>query len=103
MTAKESIEWVIDRMTYGRYTPSISNPLVIDECYEAGMMAIEALEKQTPKKPLYVGEFTRTLFRKEPCYTCPTCGNCLLKKQMNERQVTNYCWDCGQKIDWSEV
>ena len=42
------------------------------------------------------------LIRKIKYYTCPTCGNCLLTEMMNERQNTGYCWDCGQRLDWSE-
>lgn len=42
------------------------------------------------------------LIRKIKYYTCPTCGNCLLTEMMNERQNTSYCWDCGQRLDWSE-
>ena len=49
-------------------------------------MAIEALEKQLPKKP------RENKIR----------GNCLLAEMMNERQNTSCCWDCGQRLDWSE-
>ena len=42
------------------------------------------------------------LIKKTKYYTCQTCGNCLLTEMMNERQNTNYCWDCGQRLDWSE-
>ena len=35
-------------------------------------------------------------------YVCPTCGNACLEKYMNERQNTMFCWNCGQKLDWSE-
>lgn len=40
--------------------------------------AIEALEKQLPKKP------RENKIR----------GNCLLAEMMNERQNTSCCWDC---------
>jgi hypothetical protein len=63
--------------------------------------AIEALEKQLPKKTRENG-MQDGLIRKIKYYTCPTCGNCLLTEMMNERQNTSYCWDCGQKLDWSE-
>ncbi|MEE0468227.1 MAG: hypothetical protein UDA86_03475 [Blautia sp.] len=63
--------------------------------------AIEALEKQLPKKPRENGMYDG-LIKKIKYYTCPTCGNCLLTEMMNERQNTSYCWDCGQKLDWSE-
>lgn len=57
-------------------------------------VAIEALEKQIPKKPIdqskvrdnegYVGLIGK----------CPCCGEIL-------EEDTVYC-DCGQKLDWSE-
>ena len=45
-------------------------------------MAIEALEKQIPKKPIYQGESDM----------CPNCGACYI--------FGNCCIECGQKIDW---
>lgn len=63
--------------------------------------AIEALEKQLPKKPRE-NKIRGGWLGKQKHYTCPTCGNCLLEEMMNERQNTSYCWDCGQRLDWSE-
>ena len=64
-------------------------------------IAIEALEKQLPKRPRENG-MSDGLIKRTKYYTCQTCGNCLLTEMMNERQNTNYCWDCGQGLDWSE-
>ena len=63
--------------------------------------AIEALEKQLPKKPRE-NKIRGGWLMKQKHYTCPTCGNCLLAEMMNERQNTSCCWDCGQRLDWSE-
>lgn len=68
---------------------------------DAFLVAIEALEKQLPKRPRENG-MSDGLVKKTKYYTCQTCGNCLLTEMMNERQNTNYCWDCGQRLDWSE-
>lgn len=68
---------------------------------EALDIAIEALEKQLPKKPKE-NEIRGGWLGKQKHYTCPTCGNCLLTEMMNERQNTGYCWDCGQRLDWSD-
>lgn len=46
MTNQEAIEWVNERMCFGRYTLTEHNPLVIDDCFKAGEMAIEALEQE---------------------------------------------------------
>ena len=54
---------------------------------EALVMAINALEKQIPKKPIkdkYVPELD----------FCPECGT--------EVTNCNYCPHCGQKINWNE-
>lgn len=64
-------------------------------------IAIEALEKQLPKRPRENG-MSDGLIKRTKYYTCQTCGNCLLTEMMNERQNTNYCWDCSQRLDWSE-
>lgn len=68
---------------------------------DAFLVAIEALEKQLPKRPRENG-MSDGIIKKTKYYTCQTCGNCLLTEMMNERQNTNYCWDCGQRLDWSE-
>ena len=72
-----------------------------EEMREIRDIAIEALEKQLPKKTRENG-MSDGLIKKTKYYTCQTCGNCLLTEMMNERQNTNYCWDCGQRLDWSE-
>lgn len=53
-------------------------------------VAIEALSKQTPRKPLDI----------ERCYDgdygfCPNC-----KKVVNDYQEFQRCHKCGQKLDW---
>ena len=63
-------------------------------------IAIQALEKQIPKKPRKTDSY-RGVLKRVYAYVCPTCGNACLEKYMNERQNTMFCWDCGQKLDWS--
>lgn len=60
-----------------------------------------AREKQIPKKPRKTDSY-RGVLKKVYAYVCPTCGNARLEKYMNERQNTVFCWDCGQKLDWSD-
>lgn len=59
----------------------------------------EAVEKQKPKKPKLN---YKPRFLGKTTYTCPKCGNCCLEEFANERQNNNYCWDCGQAIQWDE-
>lgn len=65
-------------------------------------MAIKALEKKIPKKPRKIDSY-RGMFIRVYSYACPTCGNACLEKYMNERQNTMFCWNCGQKLDWSDT
>lgn len=75
---------------------------IIDEWLEYSKIGTveecrEAVEKQKPKKPRL--NYKPKFFGKAT-YTCPKCGNICLEKFANERQNNNYCWDCGQKIDF---
>ena len=54
---------------------------------EALDLAMEALEKQIPKK-LVIGE---------ELYHCPGCG-----EKDAILQGDNYCFNCGQALDWSD-
>lgn len=60
--------------------------------------AIEALEKQIPKKPK---EY------EDKYYACPVCGNVVLHKwEKYPEKLTDkndglpYCLGCGQALDW---
>ena len=68
---------------------------------EALNMAIEALEKQIPKKPKEKEENQYSTF-----YDCPCCGGYLVSKIDGELccgQEYKYCYHCGQAIDWSDA
>lgn len=61
-------------------------------------IAVEALEKQIPKKvELYKhnGDF------KFENYPCPCCGE-MLGLKVNKRYV-KFCQNCGQALDWSDT
>lgn len=57
---------------------------------EARGMAINALEKQIPKKPISYDDCEQFVIR------C-TCGKCT-----DTRVFHGYCTWCGQKLDWSD-
>ena len=65
---------------------------------EALKMAINALEKQIPKKPTpidyekYMDTVKNALFLKG-AYWCPNCKHVV--------KCGIYCSDCGQKLDWN--
>ena len=62
------------------------------EVLDSFIIAIEALEKQIPKKPIKAQEHIRY----EKCYICPNCG-----KIFSGTGIATYCYHCGQKLDWS--
>ena len=54
--------------------------------------AINALEKQVPKKPVN--------YDSVPHSRCPVCNNSV--KVFEDAHEYHYCLYCGQAIDWSE-
>lgn len=79
-----------------------------DECVEKGFTfksLLEAREKQIAKKVIIPSTDLGRYYHQE---SCPNC-----KKEFSVRICgykfkdvigkTNYCHNCGQKIDWSEV
>lgn len=67
-------------------------------------LAINALEKQIPKK-LKIRKATDDDIENElrdfitvkgKICLCPTCGDCIAVNELK------YCWECGQKLDWSD-
>lgn len=97
---REAIAWMENERRihkYGTYiSPSIPKEQIskIGECCN---LAIEALEKQLPKKPemrITYNDFDGRLI----CYKgfCPSCGG-VVESYRNES-----CHHCTQMIDWSE-
>lgn len=66
-------------------------------------VAIQALEKQKPKKPKLTdlgwdyGDSYKDTLNTRP--DCPKCGHLL---RLKDGVKFNYCPSCGQKIDWRE-
>lgn len=67
---------------------------------EALDVAIHALEKQIPKKPI-MKQYFEDLEEKYLC--CPTCGEILTDRiPANNKTFCFHCMNCGQKLDWSD-
>ena len=82
MTYEEAIEYITERYV------TMSMCLSLDECRKhnkAISMAIDALEKQRPKKP-----------KNTKCQSC----NHYIPMVVRDRKM-RFCPFCGQKIDWS--
>lgn len=50
----------------------------------------DAVEKQIPKKPKYNGGECK----------CPVCGDGWNSNEYGSGM--KFCWECGQKLDWSD-
>ena len=74
-----------------------------DACYEqlrcAVDMAINALEKQIPMKPIKSKEERYGMGYVYHDWICPTCGRFLAPEPA---QTGNHHCKCGQAIDWKE-
>jgi len=70
--------------------------------------AIKAIEKQIPKKPIRVRFITDESHNKiEDGYACPICigetgQNMATPIGFDESYKMEFCYKCGQAIDWSE-
>ena len=89
MTNEEAIEYIAERYV------TMSMCLTLDECRKhnkAISIAIEALEKQIPKKPLHMHKN----------YYCPICkeDGWMLWDDAIPNDMDKYCGKCGQAIDW---
>ena len=54
--------------------------------------AIDELSKAIKKKPIKT---------EEGDICCPRCSVCFYAEGFNQIYKDNYCWCCGQAIDWS--
>lgn len=83
----------------------LSHTEVTDAIQEAMDLGADAIEKQIAKKVIIPSTDLGRYYHQE---SCPNC-----KKEFSVRICgykfkdvigkTNYCHNCGQKIDWSEV
>lgn len=63
--------------------------------------AINALEKQIPKKPIMKPYFEDM---EEEYLCCPTCGEILTDRiPFENKDFYFHCLNCGQKLDWSDT
>lgn len=86
MTAKEAIEVIKVAIAEVEWEYPLDYAAAFDE-------AVEALEKQVPKMPAR----SERQIRYCEVWKCPNCGF-----EWSSR-VVDYCYRCGQAIDWSEV
>lgn len=88
MTVQEAIETIKYASAFNRE----DSPLTI-----ALDMAIEALEKQIPKKPTDIHEVEDGSFY-TISFMCPSCDTAVIFQPYKSK----YCKHCGQKLDWGD-
>lgn len=93
MTASEAIKELHEIRPRGGIIPQ--------KRAEALDVAIQALEKQIPKRPIFNHNLSDTL----SVFHCE-CGNTIKVSHdigiMNNNNAPNYCSKCGCKLDWSD-
>lgn len=110
MTPKEAIEH-LDLI--------VDNPLYTDYFQDVCRTAIEALEKQIPKKPILKNGETLVHLNKGnnphewqlnkwQDWVCPVCGWFVGQRynasqaHPHDQRKSKFCNECGQAIDWGE-
>ena len=105
MTENEAIKWQeAYRKTYNH------TPKEVDEACDMAIQALEevqeyhkigtvdeckvAVEKQKPKMPI---KDALQYMRYTSSYVCPSCG-----RGFTGAGIANYCYHCGQRMDWSD-
>lgn len=83
------------------FTASFSNPQGLplnttkEELTESMRLAVQALEKQLPKKPTYEGDGYADGHLVYDTWICPCCE----KRYEIDYDNYDYCPNCGQKLD----
>ncbi len=99
MTNEEAILMLMHLQEPEPWEPEIS-----EKAYDALEIAIEAVKRITPKRPILVNknkEFDGNYY-----LTCPVCGSVLFERVTDEQGSRPYAWshtymcsDCGQALD----
>lgn len=101
MKENEAIEKLKNMRLYMQITDKNNYCKFTEDDYKANEMAIQALEKQIPKKPIFNHNLSDTL----SVFHCE-CGNVIKVSHdvgiMDNNNVPNYCSKCGCRLDWSD-
>ena len=97
MTSSEAIEKLKNMRLYMQIEDENNDCKFTEDDYKANEMAIQALEKQIPKKPINYDKHY---------YKCPCCNEDLeIDDDMlfiYDEEPPKFCIKCGQKLDWGE-
>ena len=101
MTENEAIEKLKNMRLFMQIEDKSNDCKFTEDDYKVNEMAIKALEKQMPKKPIFNHNLSDTL----SLFHCE-CGNIIKVSHdigiMNNNNAPNYCSKCGCRLDWSD-
>ena len=100
MKESEAIEKLKNMQLFMQIEDKDNGCKFTEDDYKANEMAIQALEKQIPKKPI-MKQYFEDLEDEYLC--CPTCGEILTDRIPADNNTFYFhCMNCGQKFDWSD-
>lgn len=106
MTVQEAIEKLDRKLCHEKEPHKFCRDACMygEECCEV-QVAKKCMEKQIPKKPIFVdvrfrhhGKHISDGQSLDKCYKCPNCNTHIFHVWDDEK----YCKCCGQALDWSE-
>ena len=106
MKESEAIEKLKNMRLYMQIEDKNNDCKFTEDDYKANEMAIQALEKQIPKKPNKTIESSWGI--QKEAHTCPVCDYYLTEvhfiepQKIESNKKITYCETCGQAIDWSD-
>lgn len=88
-----------------RFAVSIAQDLPYKECNELCDILQELINKETPMKPIdckkeKITNFCDFGFPSIDVHFSGTCSRC--NKYISKNSELLYCYNCGQKLDWSD-
>ena len=98
MTETESEAIKLANKLYANITSNANNIIKTNDYIDFVRIAINALEKQIPKKPIMKQYFDDL---EEEYLCCPTCGEILTDRiPLDNKDFYFHCLNCGQKLNW---
>lgn len=93
MTESEAVEKLKNMRLFMQIEDDNNDCKFTEDDYKANDMAIQALEKQIPMKPV---KSEKQVVRYVNTYYCPICN-----LGITGTNIAKWCYHCGQKLDCS--
>ena len=93
MTGSEAVEKLKNMRLFMQIEDENDDCKFTEDDYKANEMAINALEKQIPMKPV---KSEKQVVMYVNTYYCPICN-----LGITGTNIAKWCYHCGQKLDWS--